>query len=210
MYAFDRLPLVGSGNGFWLIGIAIVAYLLGSCLFSHFAGKKAGVDITKQGSGNPGTSNVLRVLGKGAAAATLAGDVLKGTLAVCLGLVFGGGPGMLLGAAFVIIGHCYPVFFGFKGGKAVATTAGAMAVLDFQILLIVLSLFILILMVTRYISVSSVSAGFVGVIAAVLLGQDTYMITLWVMIAVFIAIKHRTNFKRLAAGTENKISFRKK
>lgn len=211
MYHAGKLPLIGQGGALMVLLAGVLAYLLGSCCFSYIvARREAGIDITKYGSGNPGTSNMLRVVGKGGAALTLLGDLLKGVVAVCLGLLLAGGYGMLAGAAGVIIGHCYPVFFHFKGGKAVATTAGAMAVLDWRILLMILGTFIIVVALSRYISLASCSAAVVCILAPFLVGQDLYMKALCVIVAVFVIIKHRGNLKRLLAGTETKVSFHKK
>ena len=199
-------PIAGS-----LVLTAVVAYLLGSCVFAYFIARwMKGIDITAHGSGNPGTSNVLRVVGKTGAALTLLGDALKGYLAVLFGGLVAGGIGMLVAAVCVMVGHMYPLYFHFKGGKTVATAAGAMLALDWRIALTAIGVFVLVLVITRYISVASILASITVTVSAFFYSKDISLYVICFLVTVFIVFKHRSNMKRLMAGTENKISFKKK
>ena len=165
--------------------IAIIAYLIGSVNFSVILSKKfAGFDVREKGSGNAGTTNMLRSVGKKAAAITLICDILKGVVAIGIAILLGYIPDMnkelllqIAGIA-VILGHTFPVFFGFKGGKGVATSLGVLLLSNWQIGLICLVFALVLMILTRMVSVGSCAAAI-----------------------LFI--------KRLLNGTENKISFNK-
>ncbi len=207
-------------EGFWgylLAGLA--AYLLGSLNFgvivSHLCYRD---DIRRHGSGNAGTTNALRTYGKGAAAAVLVGDFLKGTAAVWLGCAL---TGQLLGgwlaSLLVVLGHMFPVFFGFRGGKGVATAAGAILLLNPYILLGLLAVFVLIIACTRYVSLASVVvAGFFPVLTlayglAVKMAPQGIAVTAGFALAAggLVIWKHRTNIQRLRAGTESRLGTKK-
>lgn len=207
-------------EGFWgylLAGLA--AYLLGSLNFgvivSHLRYRD---DIRRHGSGNAGTTNALRTYGKGAAAAVLVGDFLKGTAAVWLGCAL---TGQLLGgwlaSLLVVLGHMFPVFFGFRGGKGVATAAGAILLLNPYILLGLLAVFVLIIACTRYVSLASVVvAGLFPVLTlayglAVKMAPQGIAVTAGFALAAggLVIWKHRTNIQRLRAGTESRLGAKK-
>ncbi len=207
-------------EGFWgylLAGLA--AYLLGSLNFgvivSHLCYRD---DIRRHGSGNAGTTNALRTYGKGAAAAVLVGDFLKGTAAVWLGCAL---TGQLLGgwlaSLLVVLGHMFPVFFGFRGGKGVATAAGAILLLNPYILLGLLAVFVLIIACTRYVSLASVVvAGLFPVLTlayglAVKMAPQGIAVTAGFALAAggLVIWKHRTNIQRLRAGTESRLGTKK-
>ena len=207
-------------EGFWgylLAGLA--AYLLGSLNFgvivSHLCYRD---DIRRHGSGNAGTTNALRTYGKGAAAAVLVGDFLKGTAAVWLGCAL---TGQLLGgwlaSLLVVLGHMFPVFFGFRGGKGVATAAGAILLLNPYILLGLLAVFVLIIACTRYVSLASVVvAGLFPVLTlayglAVKMAPQGIAVTAGFALAAggLVIWKHRTNIQRLRAGTESRLGAKK-
>ena len=207
-------------EGFWGYPLAgLAAYLLGSLNFgvivSHLRYRD---DIRRHGSGNAGTTNALRTYGKGAAAAVLAGDFLKGTAAVWLGCAL---TGQLLGgwlaSLLVVLGHMFPVFFGFRGGKGVATAAGAILLLNPYILLGLLAVFVLIIACTRYVSLASVVvAGLFPVLTlayglAVKMAPQGIAITAGFALAAggLVIWKHRTNIQRLRAGTESRLGAKK-
>ena len=167
----------------------------------------AGIDIREHGSGNAGTTNVLRTIGKKAAVATLAGDVLKGVIAVLLGRYFGGEDLAMLCGLAAIIGHIWPVIFGFRGGKGIATGIGAVLALSPQLAGICILIGLLIILFTKYVSLAAIIGVSVLPIAAYFYNSQ-YL--LWGLAVAFIAIiKHRSNIKRLLAGTESKVSLKK-
>jgi glycerol-3-phosphate acyltransferase PlsY len=164
-------------------------------------------DPRKQGSGNPGATNVLRLGGKKAAALTLAGDVLKGAIPVLLAHLLSDSPTVLAGTAVAaVIGHMYPVFFQFKGGKGVATTFGAVAALVFPVALFMAAVWVLTAMATRYASLASLAAAVAApLFALVFIQQPAYILAL-VIIAALLVYRHRENIQRLRDGVESEIN----
>lgn len=204
--------------------VAIVAYLLGSISFSVIISKKmAGFDVREKGSGNAGTTNVLRSVGKKAAVITLVCDVLKGVVAVLIALLAGViikdlDKALLvqLAGVFVIIGHTFPVFFKFKGGKGIATSLGVLLIINWQIGLICLVFALLLMALTRMVSVGSIAAAVLFPVLVLFINQNyivaessnwSYLI-FSVVIALLVIFNHRTNLKRIFTGTENKLSFK--
>ncbi len=193
----------------------VIAYLIGDISPAILFGKAYGIDIKKEGSGNAGTTNALRVLGKKAAFFTLLIDIGKGAAAVFLGRFFsnylGGELALTLPlscAIAVFCGHIWPAFFGFRGGKGVATAFGAITAvlpaLGFSLLGIVL----LVVLLTRRVSAGSVCGAVMApVITYFLLPQALWGISI---MAIIVIIKHRSNIRRLVRGEEPKLSFRKK
>lgn len=205
--------------------VAIIAYLIGSISFSVIISKKmAGFDVREKGSGNAGTTNVLRSVGKKAAAITLVCDVLKGVVAILLALLAGViikdlDKALLvqLAGVFVIIGHTFPVFFKFKGGKGIATSLGVLLIINWQIGLICLVFALLLMALTRMVSVGSIAAAVLFPVLVLFINQNyivaessnwSYLI-FSVVIALLVIFNHRTNLKRIFTGTENKLSFKK-
>lgn len=190
---------------------AIAGYLLGSLNSSLIVGKFYGVDVRKHGSGNAGTTNTLRTLGKKAALFVLLGDVVKGILAYAAGYaIYRGELGGMLAGTAAIFGHVWPVFFGFIGGKGVLTALAVLMLIDWPIALGLLVIFIIIVFFTRYISLGSIVGAALFPIAALVLGRSIETILLSGIIAVLIVVKHHANIKRLLDGTESKFSFKKK
>jgi glycerol-3-phosphate acyltransferase PlsY len=189
------------GSNFLWIGIG---YLLGSIPFGLLLTRLIGVDIRKVGSGNIGTTNVLRTGNKGLAAATLLLDAGKGAAAVLLGQQFGGvEAGMLAGVA-AFIGHCFPVWLGFKGGKGVATLLGvALAAVPLAGVAALIA-WLLGAVVTRFSSVGGLLSAVVAPAVAWALGFPHGAIALAVMAVILIA-KHHENIGRLLKGTESRI-----
>lgn len=194
-----------------LIFTAIVGYLLGSLNSSLIVGRFYGVDVRKHGSGNAGTTNTLRTLGKKAALLVLLGDIVKGVLAFIAGYyIYGGQLGGMLGGTAAILGHVWPVFFGFKGGKGVLTSLAVLLLIDWPIALVLLGIFIIIVLITRFVSLGSIVAAALFPVAAIVLGRSIETIIFSGIIAVLIVVKHHSNIKRLLNGTESKFSFHKK
>lgn len=183
---------------------SIIAYFIGNFSTSYLIGKyTANIDIRNHGSGNAGTTNILRTLGKKAALYTFLGDALKGSLAVFVGFKLGGMNAALLSALFVVLGHDWPVLLKFRGGKGVATTLGSMiAVYPFQAIICIL-LAILAIYKTRYVSLGSI----VGILAFpfFMFFKGTNQFILSLSLLFLIVFTHRENIKRLINGTERKI-----
>ncbi|AFH62063.1 glycerol-3-phosphate 1-O-acyltransferase PlsY [Paenibacillus mucilaginosus] len=190
----------------------LIGYLLGSISFSFLAGKLLkGIDIRQHGSGNAGATNTLRVLGKGPGIAVLLLDVLKGIAAVWIGNALSGGDTliMVLSGVSVIIGHNWPVFFGFKGGKGIATTIGVMATLAFLPSLFAGLIAIAAIVFTRYVSLGSLL--FTALLPLFIWGMDrsVEVLVLSLLLFVFAWVKHRTNIVKLLQGKENKLGSKK-
>ncbi len=198
----------------------VLSYLIGSVNFSIILSKMiSGEDIRKSGSGNAGATNMLRTLGKAPAAATLILDVLKGVACVVLAKVFvsrAGGAELeniclpYIAGLCAVLGHNFPIYFGFKGGKGVATSLGVVMTLDWKIGLIVMVASLAIMAATRYVSLGSVLGSVMFVIIKLIKDfvtgdiQPVGMICIIIMGAL-IVIRHRANIKRLLNGTENKL-----
>lgn len=197
------------------IAIVVLAYLLGSIPSAVWVGRKMyGIDVREHGSKNAGATNTLRVLGKGAAAIVFAMDILKGLLAVTLSLLSSFGAEtdhyytfkiVLIFAA--VLGHIFPIFAGFKGGKGVATLAGAVIGLLPLTALTCLVIFFTMLAITNYVSVSSMTTGVLfPVVSYFVFGNDALPIVVFsVIVALLLIVTHRKNISRLLSGTESKI-----
>jgi len=197
----------------------LLAYLLGSIPSAVWVGKVFyGIDIRQHGSGNAGATNVIRVLGYKAGVPVMLFDVFKGWLAVYITILFpyhGMSPDQIIyiriGAAVAAgLGHVFPVFAGFRGGKGVGTMAGVGIALFPWALLIVLGIFIIVLAVSRYVSLSScIAASAFPFIVVLFLGErHPGLVILSVFVAVFVLFTHRTNISRLTKGEEKKFNFR--
>lgn len=201
--------------------IFIIAYLIGSVNFSVLISKKmAGFDVREKGSGNGGTTNVLRTVGKKAAVLTLVADVLKGIVAILLAWIVGkfveanSAYLIQLSALGVVIGHTFPVFFGFRGGKGIATSLGILLLLNWKIGLICLIFALALMALTKMVSLGSISAAVLFPILTIFI-HDCYLVPgnyviFGIIMAVFIIFNHRANVKRIINGTENKLSFKSK
>ena len=207
--------------------IAIIAYLIGSINFSILISKKkAGYDIRQKGSGNAGTTNMLRNLGKKYAAITLICDVLKGVVAIGIAIIVGNILGdtnkallVLIAGVAVVIGHTFPIFFGFKGGKGVATSLGILLMTNWQLGLICLVFALVLMALTRVVSMGSIAAAILYPVLTLFVGGGHYIVESTglgngyfiysVILAIIVIFNHRENIKRILSGTENKISFNK-
>jgi glycerol-3-phosphate acyltransferase PlsY len=186
--------------------VAIVAgYLLGSIPFGLLLTRLAGLgDIRSIGSGNIGATNVLRTGNKGLAAATLLCDALKGTAAVVVGSWLGGADAALLAGVASFLGHLFPVWLGFRGGKGVATFIGVTAGLVWQAVPALAIAWILVALVTRYSSLAALIATVVATIAVFIFATPLAGI-FFVAMSALIFFRHKANIERLRAGTENRI-----
>ncbi|WP_079509079.1 glycerol-3-phosphate 1-O-acyltransferase PlsY [Mesobacillus jeotgali] len=187
--------------------IIILAYLLGSIPSGLIVGKVFyGKDIREHGSGNLGGTNTFRTLGVKAGMAVSIADVLKGTLAASLPLLLDADIHSLLVGIFAVIGHMYPIFAGFRGGKAVATSGGVLLAYVPVLFLFMLIFFFISLYTTKYVSLSSILTGIAAFIYS-LFTQDLPLIIVVAVLATFVIYRHRENIKRIRNKTEPKIKW---
>ncbi|WP_071395043.1 glycerol-3-phosphate 1-O-acyltransferase PlsY [Bacillus tuaregi] len=187
--------------------IVILAYLLGSIPSGLIIGKKFfGVDIRQHGSGNLGGTNTFRVLGVKAGLTVTIADILKGTLAAALPFFFQSEMHYLLAGIFAVIGHTYPIFAGFRGGKAVATSAGVLLWYAPLMFIIMIIGFFISLYITKYVSLSSMFGGLVALIYSIIV-QDIPLIIVVSILVSFVVYRHRANIKRIIDKTEPKVKW---
>lgn len=196
----------------YYIIFAILGYLLGSLNFSIIIGKLFyKVDVREHGSKNAGTTNTLRTLGKVPAIFVLLLDTFKAVIAYWLVfLITKNVSYSYIGAATAVVGHNFPVFFGFKGGKGVATSLGACFCLNPLLGLYVLLIGVGTIAITRYVSVGSLAGSTSSIILFAFFDPNPLKIVLLIILTVSMYIRHHENLKRLCNHTENKISFKKK
>ena len=189
---------------------AAAAYLLGSISFGILLTKNSGHDIRKEGSGNTGASNALRVFGLRTGLVTFICDILKAVIAVLLGKALAGEYGGMLAGLFVIIGHNWPLFFGFKGGKGISCSC-AVVLLNFPGPgAIAIAICIAAIAITRYISVGSMLL-LISYAVILCVTKPFWPHGVWaIVLAVMAVARHHGNIRRLLNGTENKLSFKKK
>ncbi len=208
--------------------VLIMAYLIGSINFSIILSKKmAGFDVREKGSGNAGTTNMLRTVGKKAALITLLCDILKGIVPVLLAVLIGNIANnfgaeirvdylaQIAGIA-TVIGHTFPIYFGFKGGKGVASSLGLILIINWQIGLICLVFALLVMAITRMVSLGSITAAILFAVLVIFnIGSEYYIVQngnyriFGIVLAAIVIFNHRSNIKRILSGTENKLSFKK-
>ena len=186
----------------------VIAYMIGNISPATLISKASGVDIRKEGSGNPGTTNMLRIMGKKAALLTLVIDVLKGVAGVLVGAYLGGEALSVLCGLAVFTGHIFPAIYGFKGGKGIATAFGVLLALHINIALICLGVAALGFVTARRVSVGSLLAA-LSLPFLAWLYMPGYILVFTAM-AMIVLIKHRSNLMRLIKGEEPKISFKRK
>ncbi|MGG0736991.1 glycerol-3-phosphate 1-O-acyltransferase PlsY [Niallia taxi] len=194
--------------------LIILAYLIGSIPSGLIIGKAFyKIDIREHGSGNLGGTNSFRVLGKKAGFVVTFSDILKGTLATCLPLLLSlftdiqVNVNPLIFGVVAVIGHMYPIFAGFKGGKAVATSAGILLGHEPLMFLIIMVIFFLSLYLSKYVSLSSMIAGFAGLVYSIILWDDKLLIAILAILTIFVVYRHRANIKRILNKTEPKITW---
>ena len=188
----------------------IASYLIGSIPFGFIIAKIRGIDIRRHGSGNIGATNVWRTIGPGAGLTVLALDAAKGAAAVYIGRQAGiEGVEMLTGIA-ALVGHAFPLFLGFRGGKIIATGAGVLLALAPPVLLIAFTVFMIVVLVSRYVSLGSVCAALSVPLSMFLLHYSLLYNIFGGVLCLFAVLKHIPNIKRLAQGAESKISFNTK
>ncbi len=195
--------------------IAVCAYLLGSLSFAIIVSKVTmGKDIREFGSGNAGLTNSLRVMGAGKALLVLLGDIAKGAAAVTIGALVAGSEnapiGKLVAGIFVIMGHMFPVYFGFKGGKGVLVGAVMLVLFDWRIFLIAFALFVIAVAGTRWVSLGSILGAASCPITTFIFYHDPVLTAMVFGMAVAVIFMHRSNIIRMLHGKENKFSLKKK
>ncbi|WP_338469368.1 glycerol-3-phosphate 1-O-acyltransferase PlsY [Niallia sp. XMNu-256] len=190
------------------IGIIILlAYLIGSIPSGLIIGKRFyGIDIRQHGSGNLGGTNTFRVLGVKAGLTVTVADILKGTLAASLPFFFQSEMHPLLAGIFAVVGHTYPIFAGFRGGKAVATSGGVLLFYAPIMFLIMIIGFFVSLYLTKYVSLSSMVAGLVALIYSIAV-RDVPLIIVVFLLLSFVVYRHRENIKRIINKTEPKVKW---
>ena len=193
-----------------LITMALVSYLLGSVSGSLLLGRLRRVDIRTMGSGNAGGTNALRTQGFWFALGVVVVDVGKAVLAVLwVPAWFDTSPSTLEIARLLcgfaaVLGHCYPLWHGFRGGKGAATAVGALAVIQPWLLIPMIGAWILVLVLSGYVGLATVVAGISLVPAALYRGDSTALVLFCLAVALFMTFTHRSNLKRLGAGTEHR------
>jgi glycerol-3-phosphate acyltransferase PlsY len=200
-----------------ILGIAVLSYLLGSIPFSFLVVKLfAGKDVRQVGSGNVGATNAMRAAGKAAGIAALLLDIAKGVAAVLIARRLGASPALDgLAAVSVMLGHCYPVWLRFQGGKGVATSAGAMGALAPPAMALTLVAFLMMVAWKRYVSLGSIVASAlfpVFVLTCQRLGwleRNVWLLLCSALIAAIVAVKHRSNLERIRQGIEPRLGQRR-
>lgn len=184
---------------------AVAAYLLGSVSVSVLLTKLFfHNDVRSQGSGNAGATNVARVFGMGAGIITLLGDVAKTVISMLIGKWLGGDLGLAIAGGACMIGHCWPVYFHFKGGKGVSVGAAIGAMIDWRVILILVAVFFITFAICRIVSVCSVNCAIALPIACALLAVPTPQLVLGIVSGVLVFYMHRGNLARLMRGEEKK------
>lgn len=184
----------------------VIGYLFGSVSGSIVTSKlffKS--DIRQHGSGNAGMTNSLRVYGVGAAVSTILIDALKSVAAMVIAGQIGGADAMIAAGAGVMLGHAYPLYFGFRGGKCVVCIAVVGSFISWQTVLIAVAMFAVIVFTTKIVSASSCGAMLTAMLAAVILGVETKRLIFIIAACSFVIFLHRGNIKRIINGTEKKI-----
>lgn len=210
--------------------VVLVSYLLGSLNFSIIFSK--GVvkkDIRESGSGNAGATNMLRTYGKKFALLTMLGDIIKVAIAIIIAFLIFGSPVKYLfasptdptelqqimfykqfGGFFCVVGHIFPVFFKFKGGKGVAACTGMVIMVDWRIALILFVIFVIIVAISKWISLGSITIAILYPVLLYVFYKNIIVTLIALIFAVMVVVAHRQNIKRILNKTENKISFKKK
>ncbi len=188
---------------------SIIGYFIGSLPFSYLTGKYLGkIDIREYGSGNTGSTNVLRTLGKKAGLVAFLGDFLKGFIVAIISKRFGIELAIVT-SGFAVIGHCFPIWLKFKGGKGVATSGGTIFGLYPLVGFILLFTIILIIAIFRIVSLASITVAFLFPIISIIFNLPKPFIIYSFLIGAFVIYKHKSNIKRLLNGKESKIKFSK-
>ena len=197
--------------------VSIIAYFIGSVSFAViFSRKFVGFDVRDKGSKGAGATNVLRTAGAKIALLTLVCDILKGIIAIVVAIIIGKiwteiDMDILkyLAGFFAILGHTFPIFFEFRGGKGVATALGVLVTLNWKIGLICLIFGLIIIVITKMVSVGSILSAILYPILTIFMADVEFgAVIISILIALFVIFNHRENLKRIKNGTENKLNFK--
>ena len=211
------------------IAIAVISYLLGSLNFSIIVSRAlAKRDIREAGSGNAGATNMLRTYGKKFAVFTMIGDIIKVAVAILIAFLLLGAPLELVfkfadtkeavvtiiqykevAGFFCVLGHIFPLYFKFKGGKGVAACTGMVILVDWRIALILFVIFVLVVLISKMISLGSITIAVFYPLLIAVFYQNLILFLIAVMFAAIVIVAHRKNIRRIVKGTENKISDKK-
>lgn len=201
------------------VALAVISYLIGSVNSSIIISKAVtGKDIRQSGSGNAGATNMLRTMGKKYAIITLIIDILKGVVSILLAkLAINFGAPLYctyIAGVCAVLGHNFPVFFGFKGGKGVATSLGVVLLLDWKIGLFTLVIAIAIMAITKYVSLGSIMAAVIFMVAQIIMmainkSFNAVQLVCVLILGILLIVRHRANIVRLVNGTENKLGAKK-
>ncbi len=195
--------------------MASVAYLLGSLNFAIIiSGRKYQEDIRTYGSKNAGMTNMMRTYGRSAAGLTLLGDALKAVVACLCGYAVFGSMGAYIAGLFCILGHMFPIYYHFRGGKGVVTAAVTILMCNPFVFLILFVLFVILVLASKYISLGSVMCMLLyplvlDRINRWIVGYSTLEVVIAILMTILVVFKHKENIKRLLQGKENKFSFKK-
>lgn len=187
--------------------LPVAGYLIGSISSAVFVCRLLGLqDPRRGGSNNPGATNVLRLGGKKAAAITLAGDIAKGLVPVLCAIGLGAGAETVAATGLAaFLGHLYPVFFGFRGGKGVATAAGIWTAVSWQAILILIGIWLAVILASRYSSLAALAATVASPLVLLLVDADRTYVLLSLVMAGLLFWRHRTNIGRLVRGEESRV-----
>lgn len=191
--------------------IAAISYLLGSLSFAIIICKLTlGKDIRTYGSGNAGLTNAYRTMGAGKTLLVLVGDIGKAAVALAVGGMLAGMMGKLVAGIFVILGHVFPVYFGFRGGKGVLVGATMLIFLDWRIFLVAFILFVIAVGLTRWVSLGSIVGAVSFPVTMQIFHGDVRLTVVSACMSAAVIFMHRSNIKRILTGTENRFSFHSK
>ena len=182
--------------------ILVGGYLLGSVSVSIIFSRLKGRDVREQGSGNAGATNMARTFGLGAGFLTLAGDFMKAVIVMTVGRALAGDWGLMLGGAACITGHCFPVFYRFRGGKGISVGAAIGLAIDWRVFVGIVLVFLIAAFLSKKVSLGSVCAAVAVIVLSLLFGVSTPRLILAIYAAALALFQHRANIKRLIEGTE--------
>lgn len=185
------------------IAVIVGAYLLGSVSVSiALSSAVLGRDVRRMGSGNAGATNMARVYGMSAGVLTLAGDMLKAALAMLAGFLLLGDMGLAVAGIASIVGHCFPVYYGFRGGKGVSVGAAVAFAVDWRVALVVLAVFLVTALLSKKVSLGSLMAALSLTVGCLLFRVSEPRLALAVICALIVVLRHYENIRRLLSGTE--------
>ena len=191
-------------NALKCLAVVIAGYLLGSVSASLILSKLGwGKDVRKHGSGNAGATNMARVFGLGAGFATLGGDMLKTAVALWLGRYLLGDVGIAVGGIACVLGHCFPLFHNFHGGKGISVGAMIGLWIDWRVFVSIIAVFLIVAFLTKKVSAGSLAAAIAIVVASLVFHVTTPKLVLAIAAACIAIFQHRSNIKRLSEGTES-------